>query len=119
MTTIEDQRVFQQFAEIFVGFALFRRFFYIGGNLDACTRGKCIQCLFKINVLTLHYELKDVAALIALAETAPGPRLWPDHERRCFLVFMERAKACVVLACMAQIYTGLRDEVYKVYARFD
>ena len=74
---------------------------------------------FKINVLALHHKFEDVAALIALAETAPRPTLGPDHERRRFLIFMERTKACVVLACMAQIYTGLRDEVDKAYTGFD
>jgi len=54
-----------------------------------------------------------------LAETAPRPGVGPDHKGRRFLIFMERAKACVVLACMTQIHASLRNEVYKVYAGFD
>src|SRR5688572_24107131 len=113
MTAIKEQCIFEQLAEVFEGFSLFRCFLDISRDFHTRARGKSIQCIFEIKVLALHHKLEDIAALIALTETTPRPRFRPDHKRRRFLVFMERAKACVVLASMAQLYTRLRDEVYN------
>src|SRR3989304_5566744 len=118
MAAIEDQRVFEQFTEVVVGFLLFRRRFYIFRDVHARPRGKFIERFLEIKVLALHDELKDIAAFIALTEAAPGAALRPDDERGRVLVVMERTKTRIVLARMAQFDTGLRDQICNIYFRF-
>src|SRR5688500_17867585 len=93
--------------------------FRIGRDFHARARGQLIQCLLEFKVLTLHYELKDIPALIALTEAAPCTALRPDDERRRMFVVMKRTKTRVVLAGMAQLDTGFRDKVCDIYFRFD
>ena len=69
--------------------------------------------------LALHHELEDVAALVALTEASPRPRLGPDDERGRMFVIVERAEPRVVLPRVAQFDSRLRDEVNDVYFGFD
>ena len=119
MTAIENDRVFEQDAELVVGFLLFGSMFCKGWDFHARARRKLVERFLEIKVLTLHHKLEDIPALIALTEAAPRPGLGPDHERGRMLVIVERTKACIVPARMAQFDTRLRDKVYDIDFGFD
>src|SRR5215208_4395137 len=111
MTTIENERVLQEDAKVIVGFLLFRGLFRKGRHLHARARSQVIESFLKIKVLALHHKLENIATLVALTKAAPRPGLRPDHERRRMFVVMERAKARIVSARVAQFDPRLRDQV--------
>src|SRR5271157_641509 len=104
---------------MFIGFPLLRRFTLIRFDLHARAVGEFLKRFLEINPILLHHELEDIAALVAFAETTPRPRLRPDDESRRMLVGMERTKAGVVPAGLAQFDAGLGNEVNNINARFD
>jgi hypothetical protein len=90
-----------------------------GRHFHAGACGEFVERLLEIEVLALHHELEDVAALVALTEAPPRAGLGPDHEGGRLLVVVERTEARIVLPGMAQFDTSLGDEVYDVDAGFD
>src|SRR6476469_5762653 len=115
MTAIKNDRVFKQNMEPVVDFLLFGRLLCKGRDLHTGPRRKFIERFLEIKVLTLHHKLEDIATLIALTEATPGAGIRPDHEGGRMLIFVERAKACIVPAGMAQLDTRLRGKIHDIY----
>src|SRR5512133_3609633 len=111
MSSIINDRRFKQFPQVCIYLFDFGLLRHKGFGLRTCAVGQFSQRFLEINPLALHYELEDVAALIALAKTTPRPRLRPDHEGRRMLVVVERTEPRVISAGMAQLHTRLRHEV--------
>src|ERR1051325_228120 len=119
MTTIEDDRVFEENTEFIVCVFFFGSLFCKCGNLYTGTRRKVVECFLEIQVLALHDKLEDVPTLVALTEATPRPRLGPDHKGRRMLVIVEWTKTGIVPARVAQFDACLRDKVNDIYFRFD
>src|SRR6266498_5316673 len=119
MTAIENDRVLEQNMELFVSFLFFGSLFRERRDLHPRARGKFIERLFEIKVLALHHKLEDIPALVALTKATPRSRLGPNHKGRRVLVIVERTKACIVPARMAQLDPRLRDQVYDIYFGFN
>ena len=73
----------------------------------------------EINPILLHHELENIAALVAFAETTPRPGFGPDDKRGRMLVGMERTKAGIVPAGLAQFDPRLGNEVNDINLGFD
>ena len=84
-------------------------FLFFGGEflqLDPGALRQAVQRFAEIDILLLHQELEDIAALVALTEAAPCARLRPDDKGRRARVAVERTEAGVVLARAAQLDTS-------------
>src|SRR5690242_17068388 len=119
MTTIKNDRIFQQYMEPVVDFLLFGRLLCKGWDLYAGARCEFIERFLEIKVLTLHHKLENIAPLVALTEATPGARIRPDHEGRRMLIFVEGTKARIVSASMAQLDPRLRGKVHDIYFGFN
>src|SRR5271157_691309 len=100
-------------------FFLYRCFPLIRFNLHAGAVGEFLKRFLEIDPVFLHHELEDITALVAFAETTPCSRLRPNDKSRCVFVGMERTKASVIPAGLAQFDAGFGNEVNNINARFD
>src|SRR6476619_65356 len=101
---------------MFIFLFLLRRFLCKTGNFHTGACRKFVERFFKIDILALHHKLKDIATLIALTKTTPLARIGPNDECRRFLIVVKWAETCVVLACVTQFYSCLRNKVNNIYA---
>ena len=117
MVTVERHGFFQQAAQALVGFFFLRLFGLVGFQFDPGAFRHGLQGFLEIPTFLLHYEPEDIAALVTLAETAPGLPVWRNDEGGGFLV-VEGAQAGIILSGAAQFH-GFPDQVYDIDAGFD
>ena len=63
-----------------------------------------MQRLAEIPAFFFHHKVEDIAALVALAKTAPGARIGEDDKGRRARVRVERAKPNIILPGPAQLH---------------
>ncbi len=114
-----NDRILQQFAEVFVGFLLLWGLALVFFYFHTRAQRQLLHGFLEVQSLALHDELENIPALVTLTKATPRPRLGPDHKGRRVLVIVEGAKACVVLPRVAQFYASLGDEVDDINSGFD
>jgi len=89
-----------------------------GTQLHAGALSQPAQCLGEIPAFFLHHKSKDIAALIALAEAAPGAGIREDDKGGGARVAVEWAEAREIFPRPAQLH-GFGDQVYDIEASLD